>query len=332
MYDVHDKNAFIYRLVKEDIETIDLDDLDDSDEEMPAPSKGKIIDIDDKVIDIPSDSDSEYSGSECLQNIEDVKDAESSSSVEMSDDFEESSSNESIESDESDDYGNFVVTNTILKCGTPTETIALDEDSSASEREAEAQPSNDDQTSVQSEPDKDKEKDKKTESNGMVIEEPSTSEASKSNDTPSTTNDNAVSSVNDKKPSENQAEEAKVESTTQISDETRLANLKRRLAENQPKRTAITKPQPLKKRRQTLTESEYNERKVERKRTAEEQKRIRKERLAQIGIQQKEARDAAAEEAGEPIRVLQMPKVKISSTSRAENLCTDMLADNFNNT
>lgn len=328
MYDVNDKNAFIYRLVKEDIETIDLGDSDeDSDDETPAPSKGKIIEIDSKVIDIPSDSDSEYSGSECLQNIEEMDGVASSSSIEMSDDFEdEESSNESIESDESDEH---VVTKTILKCATPTETIALDEDSSCSEREAEAQPSNDDQKSVQNEQ---QDKDKENESNGMVTEEPSTSEAADSNKTSSTKNDTVVSSDSDRKPTENEAEEAKVESTTQPNEETKLANIKRRIAENQPRKMAITKPQPLKRRRPTLTESEYNERKLERKRTAEEQRRIRKERLAQIGIQQKEARDAAAEAAGEPIRVPVVPKVKNSSTSRAENLCTDMLADNFNNT
>lgn len=306
MYDVNDKNAFIYRLVKEDIEVIDLD----SDNETPAPSTGRIIQIDSKVIDIPSDSDSEYSGDECLQNIEEIDEQSSCHSDELSDDFEENSSDDTSETDESDEDANFVVTNTILTCGTPTETIALDEDSSASEREAEAQPS-----------EQPKQTEKNKDSNGAISEEPSTSEAA------AQANQSSDIPVEDK-PNENTSnieQDKTVESSTK-DETTRLANLKRRIAGSAPRTIAITKAQPLKKRRETLTEVEYHARKQDKKRMDDERKQKRRELLAAMGDKEKAKRDAAAELAAEPNRVPFVPKVKITTATRAEQLCTDMLA------
>lgn len=306
VYDVNDKNAFIYRLVKENIEVIDLDD---SDEEAPAPSRPsqRIIEIDNKVIDIESDSDSEYSGDECLQNIDEQS---SSPSVELTDELdEENSSVDSLVSDESDEDASFVVTKTILKCATPTETIALDEDSSASEREAEAQPSNDGPEPTQADENKDKE------SNGTASEEPSTSESAQA--------DKSTAKNDEANTPESEQEKTVVSSTKD--ETTRLTNLKRRLAETTLRKVTITKAQPLKKRRQTLTESEYSERKQERKRIIEEQKILRKEKLAALGDIAKAKRDAAAEKA-ESNRIPFVPKVKNTTVTRGDILCTDLLA------
>lgn len=117
--------------MKEQIETIDLGDSDDDDDDdaPPPTTKDKFIQISNKVIDIDSDSDSNYSGDECLKNIEEMEEASTSSSSSMIED-DLSNSEDYSESDESigSEEESFVVTKTILKCGTPTETIALDED------------------------------------------------------------------------------------------------------------------------------------------------------------------------------------------------------------
>ncbi|XP_055312587.1 dentin sialophosphoprotein-like [Sitodiplosis mosellana] len=378
VYDVNDRNAFIYRLVKEQIETIDIDDSDDDD--APAPTKGKIIEITNKVIDIDSDSDSNYSGDECFQNIEEMEEEESSSSscmieddVSYSDDYSESS--DSLESGEE----SFVVTKSIIKCATPTETIALDEDDDEVPEVIEEKPTQSEESKVANgtvdEPStsetggkeaKSKEEDVTTTETEAKSEEKDAKSAeneaepkkedvkstenvteSAHKDKPSAEND-AKSETDQKSENETETKDDKTSDTTQKSSiesennvgastskvaekAARLERLRRNLAEKAPKQVSYTKAQPLRKRRQTISEDEYNQRKLAKKLDSETAKRIRHERLAKIGEKEKAKRDEAAEIAANTIRVTTAPKVK-NIISRGEQLLTDMLALNPTNT
>lgn len=399
VYDINDKNAFIYRLVKESIETIDLSDDDDDDDDggqanatsdAPAPApvvKDKIISIENKVIDIGSDSDSEYSGDECLQNIDEMDDQSSDlSSIHTSSlDDDNSSSNSSVYSDDDmydeGDESNFVVTNTILKCGTPTETISLDTDDededAASDKNkdndavpnktvADSEPSNreiviDSAPATSSQVDAEDGKDENQEAltqppslpppasvpeevNGdlVVTQTPDSTQdapkspANKANDDDQTQATQEIDPVKDDDPNmltttNNNATDA-TSSAGPSAEEVfaaRLNAVKRRMTGNQPKKMSITKAQPLRKRRRTLTEREYHQQKVRKQQTItiEETKRLRKEKLAQLTQKDNEAAPAAPDASDtSPERTPFVPKVKKVNVSRGEQLLTDMMA------
>lgn len=340
--------------MKEDIEVIDLDDSDDEGPSTAPPTttapktasaaateSGKIIEIDNKIIDIPSDSNSEYSGDECFRSIDDLDDQSKGTSIlGSSDEFDENSSNESIESDEDDDEDysddeseSFVVTKTILKCATPTETIALDdEDTSTSEQADDGKkdktaPEHEEPTSTTELPQS---------ANGAVADEPSTSESTTATAAISTTQtpkDDEVTESGKKTPEngddKGDAEEDQPKQSDESEQEQRLARFKQRLADAEPKKQmiTITKAHAIRKRRKTLTESEYNERKLEKKRDLEEQRQKRRELLANLGEKQKAEREEAARAAAaDSNRVPFVPKVKNTEVSRSEQLMTDMLA------
>lgn len=349
IYDVNDKNAFIYRLVKEVIETIDIDDSDDEIESAPPPARGKVIEIANKVIDIPSDSDSNYSGDECLQNIDEIEQQESDDKESASDSsvesVEQSEYSDSEESEIESDDDNFVVTKTIVKCPTPTETISLDEDD-----ENEAEPKKDepnDETAHQSQERRQTEKSNDKSANG-TLQEPTSSkyqaDDSKSNEietTASTVNVRTnVSKESDKSAGNDNAKEStaaeqhkKQFEWNSNKDETyRLDCLKRRLAENVPRKITTIQPRPLKKRRETITEFEYKEKIQAKKLNEEERKQLRRERLANLANEQKVKRDEAAEYSADSDRVPFVPKVKNTVVSRGEQLATDLLALNPTNT
>lgn len=303
-------NKIIYfiRLVKDPIEVIDIVDSDDETQLQSTPvHRDKIIEIDspNKIIEIPSDSDSEYSGDEHFQNIDEIDEEEEEENDEEEDveeedeeyDIEEDEQSDSLSSLGSED-DSFVVTKTIVKCATPTETISLEED----EEENESTPAHiDAKKPSQTEQ-------SNAESNGTA-NEPSTS-----------TNPEKTESAETSKGTEKKNDD----------EEYRLANIKRRIAQKVTKKSTIIKPQPLKKRRrQTITEAEYNEQKKE---LSTEQYKLRRERLANLGNKEKAKRTAAAENAPEPARIPFVPKVKNCIVTRGEQLCTDMLALNSTNT
>lgn len=373
VYDVNDKNAFIYRLVKEQIETIDIDDSDDENDAAPPPNKVKIIEISNKVIDIDSDSDSNYSGNECFQNIEEMEEEESSSSSCMiegdaSYSDEDSQSNEMMESDEE----NFVVTKTILKCATPTETIALDEDDddddvpeTIAEKPTQSEESNDksangvetkgndvESTEIETESKKEDAKSmeneaKSNENNAKSVENEAESKeenATRTKDVTGSVEKDKPSPKSDKKSetdkkSESEKNYKKSTTTQKVSTESdtqastsknteinaRLERVRRNLVEKAPKQTAYTKPQKLRKRRQTISEEEYNQRKLTKKLDIETQKLLRREKLAKIAEKEKMKHDEAAAAAANIVRIPNIPKVK-NIISRGEQLCTDMMA------
>lgn len=377
MYDINDKNAFIYRLVKESIETIDLMLSDDDDTAastaekerpaapvatLPPATQDRIISIENKIINIDSDSNSQYSGDECLQNIEEMDGQSSSlssvgSSLESEDNSTSNLSEDSVddydEDDDDDDDANFVVTKTFLNCDTPTETISLidesDDDNNANDNNAKvtkvpanSEPNNQkevlDSTASTSKADTEKEKIKdenKEEgtTNGDLVT--STSEFTSTAEKPSAS---AVAdqAKNDKTPSETDKPEATDKPKTANADDDqkllaeRLNAVKRRMAVNVPRQINMTKAQPLRKRRRTLTESEYLQHKVQKqkKKFTSEDKQLRREKLADVE-KKKAAAAAATTDATE--RTPFVPKVKIVTVSRGEQLLTDMLALNPTN-
>lgn len=266
------------------------------------------------MIDIDSDSDSNYSGDEYLQNIDDMKDEEESisSSVQFDndndfsgpDDYSESNQG-SITSDDYDDDDNFVVTKTIINCATPTETISLDEEDEEENDNIENVPD------VQS-------KSKTGEVSNGTTEKPSTLLET----------DNSETKDEDEKLVDN-GKKPEAESSTSQEDEynKRLENIKRKSANKvQQRKVLMTKPQPLRKRRQTISEEEYFERKKLKNLNANQINQMKREKLAKLGERDKAKRDAAAENAGESNRIRFKPKVKVNSVSRGEQLCTDFLA------
>lgn len=368
VYDVNDKNAFIYRLVKEQIETIDIDDSED--EEAPssklnATTKDKFIEIANKVIDIDSDSDSNYSGDECLQNIEEMEE-ENTSNSSIIIDGDESYSDDYSESDESlgSEEENFMITKTILKCGTPTETIALDEDDDEVPDAVESiQPEQGDDNAdnctieVPSTSGKSKDKQKSTESDAKITENEakstvediqSTENVTKSveKDTPSIgvnqkadeaqqTDDQKSETAQKSTPeSDNQAEARTSKSAQSATSSERLEKLRQSIVQKTQKKIALTNAQPVRKRRQTITEDEYNKRKQQKAKDIAKQKQLRREKLAEIAQNNKEKveYEEAAKLATNLNRVQAVPKVKITTVTRSEQLCTDMLASDKKNT
>ncbi|XP_031636121.1 probable serine/threonine-protein kinase kinX [Contarinia nasturtii] len=354
VYDINDKHAFMYRLVKEKIETINIDDSDDDDDDGTPPPpvvKDKFIAIDNRVIDIDSDSDSNYSGDECLKNIEEFKDEESvGSSVQFEDDSSIDNYSDSIESSVGSGDENFVVTKTILKCTTPTETISLDEDDEDDVPDVQAQNQDDAQISEISDkasngtiekPSTAMETDEPTKSTETQAPELKLTEidtTSKEDDQQSEDSENSMPGCSSKTRSEeNNARKPSTESDNHVETspskeeekelESRLEGLKRKLAEKPQKKISLIKAQPLRKRRSTITEEEYLKRKkIKQQIDPEQSRQMKRERLAIIGEQQKARRIAAAESVGESNRPKNMPKVKINAVSRGEQLCTDMLA------
>lgn len=346
IYDVNDKNAFIYRLVKEVIETIDIDDSDDETESAPPPARGKVIEIANKVIDIPSDSDSNYSGDECLQNIDEIeqqegddKESTSDSSIES---VVQSEYSDSVESEIESDDDNFVVTKTIVKCLTPTETISLDEDDE-NEAEPKKDEPNDEKTNQSQERRQMEESNDKT-ANGTIQEATSSkyqADDSKSNEIGTTANttvkvrtnvfkesDKSAGNDNATEPTTADQHKKRAESSSNKDETYRLDCLKRRLAEKVPRKLTTIQPRPLKKRRPTITEFEYKEKIQAKKLNEEERKQLRRERLANLANEQKVKRDETAENSADSNRVPFVPKVKNSVTSRGEQLATDLLALN----
>lgn len=262
---------------------------------------------------------------------------DSNPSVQSIDDSVDDEYNDSIESEIESDEDGFVVTKTIMKCPTPTETISLDDDDAESEKivEEKSVPEKftDDDIPNSLESEKCNEKDM----NG-AMENASTSKSEndeKSNDSNKKINESDKSTETGKteeltsiehqvEPSSSSGSKANLAED----ENARLVKLKRRLADKTPRTTTTIKPQPLKKRRKTITEHEYNQRKQAKKMNTEQSKLIRKQHLAELGNKEKAKREAAAENAIESHRIPFVPKVKNCSVSRAEQLCTDFLALN----
>lgn len=328
VYDIKDKNAFIYKLSKEDIVTIDIDDSDsDDDDNIPTKPKEKFIEIDNKVMVIDSDSDPNYSGDECLQDIDDAEDEENSDidsfdSLDPSDD-----DSDSVQYYESDDE-KFVVTKTILKCATPTETISLDEDDDdvPADEENDKTENGTVEPSTSTKVDEKKEIDEKPEESGVKLEDEESKDGEPKDGDQKHTVEGSENENDDEKPP---AKIIKLDPEPSTSKAELLSNIKKRLAEMVPKKIGLieAKPQKVRRRRQTMLEADYNERLQNKKVYMEMQKQLRRERLAIMGEKEKVAREATTEIVTEPKQINFVPKVKNTSVSRGEQLCSDLLAN-----
>lgn len=294
IYNIRDRNAFIYRVMKDDIETIDLGDSDEDDVDSNI------------VIEIDSDSDSHQSldeeieeeNSECdLQNIDDdivISSDDGDDIYEGSDDIDYN------EDDASNDSGDFVVTDVIVNS---ENNIEAENESNFANRKIE------------------------------------NLEVGKKENQIMPNNDNVKPKTNENGSSEAivSTNSSKLVDKTQDDFQARIDRVKESINRKRQKNIAIIAPQPLKKRRRTVTEQEYedmNARKYEKKTillaNQLEDKHVlaqkRAERLAQVAHDQKEAKKALLSDKDEDIRrAVVTPRVKNTQMSRAEMLTMEML-------
>lgn len=104
----------------------------------------------------------------------------------------------------------------------------------------------------------------------------------------------------------------------------KVEKVKRKL--KQPKTAVhLSSPHPIRKRRKTITESDYNQHKGE-KCGAEEIKRLRAEKLRQIEENKKSAKESNEHTNEVNERIPFVPKVKNATVSRGDLLSSDMMA------
>lgn len=103
----------------------------------------------------------------------------------------------------------------------------------------------------------------------------------------------------------------------------KLEKVKRKL--KQPKTALFSSPHPIRKRRKTMTESDYHQQKGE-KCGAEEIKRLRAEKLRQIEENKKSAKESNEHTNEVNERIPFVPKVKNATVSRGDLLSSDMMA------
>lgn len=300
-YKIKDKNAFIYRVIRDDVETINIFDSDDEDD----------VDNDEVIV---LDSDSNESDDDEITDINNV--------------IIDSSDEDSYDSDASihstDSHQSFVVTN-----------IIVNEDIDGNEDEDEVLVTTKTDHPVS-----------KLDSNVPTTNV--TLNGTKQNDEITTKNDNnkntestsIESDVLTIETSANNDEQLPIK-PLDITLECSVERVKQSMLMKAKKSVSLITARPLRKRRRTMTENEYEQVKANREQkrqllatergqhplTTEEEKRIRHERLAQIAQEEKDAKLAAAALLGEPKRTIIVPKVKITQVSRGELLAVEMLAD-----
>lgn len=337
MYNINDPNVFTYILTKESIETIDLDS--DDDEATPAEiSKSPRPPIDPNEIH-EIDSDSEHSGEECLENIDDFGDSYSSEPSVYSNsenEYSDEASNDTTAS--SVGSGSFIVTKTILNPHVPPDSEVVDllsddenpEISSSNEVVEQATESTPDDVSMneecESKPDStsDKAEDDKPEQS----ENASVEKIAETVESLSKADDGTIEGA--EQPSETVPKPAENIAGPSNDEENRLANIRKRIAQKsrdgQPK---LTEAKPIRKRRRTFTETEYK-RKVEKKGkklSPQEIKQLRLEKLAKIAAEKRAEKEATDDGSGDAQRVPFVPRVKNTSVSRGAMLSTEMLGN-----
>lgn len=357
VYDVNDENVFIYRLVKEPVQTIDLDSDNEVEPSTAKPTtKDKFIIIDNKVI-IDSDSDSNYSGEERFRSMKEMGvDEEGEEEGEEEEDEEDdesgvdSADSTNVISDMETESSSLVVTKILHNCPEPSETISLDDDSSIEADDDDNEPTqsniskesnsrNDDGDSNIERSDEPSADVKKASDDHKSNE--SDTKSSENDTTTGTTTKSSESKQTDSKPSPKSSTEIDIYSMPASTSSAAVKNttkhgfkrseiLKRGMAESTVSNTR-KKQKRIRKRRRTITEDDYEEMK-ERKQDAEAAKQHRRLQLAELGNKDKAKRDAVAEEQnGDSSRVTFVPKVKNATVTRAEQLLTDLLALSNNN-
>lgn len=308
-------------MVKEaDLDTINIYDSDENDD----------ANDDDVVVVLDSDS-TDGGDSEIISDASEATDEDNVRDID-DDVIISSDDDDYYDSDGSVGSGDFVVTQRVKNCAQPT-TIDLNADDVVEHTSPEPDQKKNDATDVQiveemNEKQKSDdvasststsaiatEKEVTTKSNGTAGETNSTEGDAKATEGDANTSE-TIANITDRNTNTVEGVKEPNESATKVF----------RSDTNERRGIQVISAQPLKKRRRTITESEYEDSKKQR-----EQKRLaRAERLAQIAIDAKEKQATTAASNGNDAdfkRPVAVPKVKISQVSRAEMLATDMLAD-----
>lgn len=321
LYNIKDKQAFIYRMIKEaDLDTINIYDSDENDD----------ANDDDVVVVLDSDSadenDSEIASDDATDD-ERIRDIDDDVIISSDDDDYYDSDDDSIGS------GDFVVTQRVKNLPQSV-TVDLNVDDDIEQTTSPNEPKNTDAT--EDEVIKDQKPDEaasSTSTRAVVEENVEKDVTSEVNGTAGGTNStdggaNAAEGGTSAPETIAHAADGDTDTIEEVTDTKEGPTKPFRSELNVRRGIRLISAQPLRKRRRTITESEYEDSKKQR-----EQKRLaRAERLAQIAVDEKEKQTAAATGApngsdAESKRPVAVPKVKISQVSRAEMLATDMLAD-----
>lgn len=302
---------------KEAIVTIELDSDDECTEQ--SARQADTTGHNDDVYEI--DSDSEHSGDECFEDIDELDDEHVYS--------EQSNEPYSSDGDEIDESSNdasssasFVVTKTILNPKTPPdgEIVELSDDESTeitSSEQFNDKLSQDDNTDDQQQkPDSTSDESEKAHT-AEACDEPSSSAAISVSGAST-----SAAIINDDSSSSN-SPPARSNSNNENDEQHRLSKVRKRIAEKAQKKTSVTNAKPIRKRRRTYTENEYKQRvdKID----PQAVKRLRLERLAKIAADKKAEKEAHGEGSGEQHRTQFVPRVKNTSVSRSAMLSEDML-------
>lgn len=329
LYNIKDKQAFIYRVVKEaDLDTINIYDSDENDD----------ANDDDVVVVLDSDSgDGGYPeiASDASEATEDdnVRDIDDDVIISSDDD-------DYYDSDDSIGSGDFVVTQRVEnRAQAPT--INLNANDNVIEPTSLEQSKKHDVTDEQIDKEVNKEQERDdaapTTSTGAIPTETVEKEVMPISNGAA---DEATAGASDKKQDETNAPETPTNTSAtdrdtilEVTEHTNERDTTRPFHSDANIRRGIQviSAQPLRKRRRTITEREYENSKKQR----DQKRSVRAERLAQIAADEKEklANAAAATtpncNEAESKSSVAVPKVKISQVSRAEMLATDMLADSL---
>lgn len=312
LYNIKDKQAFIYRVIKEeDLDTINIYDSDENDDAHE----------DDEVV-VVLDSDSADAAESEFATDDEIRDIDDDVIISSDDEYLDGDSDDSIES------GGFVVTERVNNCTSqrPPINLCIDDEIEITNTETKKTDNNDDQVDkeVNKEINTEQQEDDGSSLTPSSVDILAEEKVNKDENSISNGGDNSVTNTN-KNVNHADVDNAKtlVEQSDAIVPRSVPGDAKARRC------VRIISAQPLRKRRRTITESEYEDAKKKR-----EQKRLaRAERLAQLAKDEKESKNATEATATptsteiECKRSIAVPKVKNSEVSRAEMLATDMLAD-----
>lgn len=163
--------------------------------------------------------------------------------------------------------------------------------------------------------------------NGTLKEEPSVSE----NEAQATKAEPAETRATKAEPAETQATETDDAKPKLNEEEEKLERVRQFAKANQPKAIPIINPQPIRKRRKTITQQDYQADPKKFQPSCStgnpEFKKMRAELLAKVAIEQN-AKKAATQQATNEPRSKTTPKVKITTNTRSDLLTNDFTPKN----
>lgn len=329
LYNIKDKQAFIYRVVREaDLDTINIYDSDENDD----------ANDDDVVVVLDSDSaDGGYPeiASDASEATEDdnVRDIDDDVIISSDDD-------DYYDSDDSIGSGDFVVTQRVEnRAQRPTIDLNADDDIELTSLEQSNK-----HDVIDDQVDKEVDKEQKSDDAAPTTSTGAIQLETLEKDVAPILNgaeDEAVPEKSDAKATQDEISAPETSANTSASDRDTIVEVAEHTNEsatrtfrsdaNVRRGIQVISAQPLRKRRRTITEREYEDSKKQR----DQKRSARAERLAQIAADEKEKSAIAAAAAAPNLNEAEskspvaVPKVKISQVTRAEMLATDMLADSL---